>query len=266
MKLFINGIGFFAPNMPSWAVGKESLISNTPWQETDISYPAPTLLSPRERRRASPSVKIALAVAEEAVADSPYDATDLPVVFSSAVGEIAAMHNILEALSTEEGFVSPTRFHNSVHNTASGYWSIGSGSKQAATSLAAGENSFSAGLLKAAMQATVEQKPVLLVVFDVPCPAPLSKKRPCAHPLAIALILSPFETDTVGTELEISVTEKNIGDITAPQTEIGKMLLDGGNPTAKSMALFEVLAEKKDATVLLNAEQQQLKIAITHVK
>ena len=48
--------------------------------------------------------------------------------------------------------ISPTRFHNSVHNAAAGYWTIGAHCMQAATAISAYDASFAEGLLEALMQ------------------------------------------------------------------------------------------------------------------
>ena len=71
-------------------------------------------------------------------------------------------HQICEALARPEREVSPTSFHNSVHNAPAGYWSIATGSRLASTSICAYDVSFAAGLLEAAAYATVEHQPVML--------------------------------------------------------------------------------------------------------
>ena len=51
--------------------------------------------------------------------------------------------------SPAERLISPTRFHNSVHNAAAGYWGIATGATPAANALCADDASFGAGLLEA---------------------------------------------------------------------------------------------------------------------
>ena len=81
-------------------------------------------------------------------------------------------------LATDGREVSPTRFHNSVHNAPSGYWAVATGSREPSTSLCAYDASFAAGLLEAAAQATVDDRPVTLVAYDLPYPEPLQRARP----------------------------------------------------------------------------------------
>jgi hypothetical protein len=56
-----------------------------------------------------------------------------------------------------EKMVSPTLFHNSVHNTPAGYFSIATGIQTASVSLSAGDNTFSAGLIEALTQVLIEK-------------------------------------------------------------------------------------------------------------
>ena len=72
--------------------------------------------------------------------------------------------------------ISPIKFHNSVHNAAAGYWSIGTGSLAPYTAISAFEYTFAAGLLEAATQVVCEHRPVLYVAFDIE-----SKGALCDH-------------------------------------------------------------------------------------
>ena len=73
--------------------------------------------------------------------------------------------------------MSPTKFHNSVHNAAAGYWTIGTGCMAPSNSLSGYECSFAAGLLEAAAQCAADRRPVLLVGFDVAARRPASVTR-----------------------------------------------------------------------------------------
>ena len=178
-----------------------------------MQRPAVSLLPPAERRRCALSVAWALAVAQEAVASAELDAASLAVVFASSDGDGDIVHRLCSALATPAAAVSPTDFHNSVHNAATGYWSIGAHSPAPSTALCAYDGSFGAGLLEAACQIAIEKRPVLLIAVDLPYPPPLAVHRPVRHGFAAALVLEP------GTGLEIS--------------------LDGSEPTAPPMRDFE---------------------------
>src|SRR3546814_8269162 len=90
---------------------------------------------------------------------------------------MAIRQRISAELATPERIVSPTDFHNSVHNAAAGYWGIGTGSRAPSTTLAGYDASFALGLLEAGLQVVGDRRAVLLVVFDVPAPEPLLHAR-----------------------------------------------------------------------------------------
>ena len=50
-------------------------------------------------------------------------------VFSSSSGDGQNCHESVRSARVSDRRVSPTRFHNSVHNAAAGYWSIATGAK-----------------------------------------------------------------------------------------------------------------------------------------
>jgi hypothetical protein len=155
--------------------------------------PRPTaeILPPAERRRCGDVVRLALHVGTEALAPSGASTADLATVFTCATGNGEVLHQLCETLAGTARDVSPTRFHNSVHNAAAGYWSIATGARAASTSLCAQQGSFAAGLVEAAVQACAEHRPVLLVAYDVPPPPPLAAVVPCAVPCGLALLLAP---------------------------------------------------------------------------
>jgi len=68
-----------------------------------------------------------------------------------------ASYSSVRLLAGENKALSPTKFHNSVHNAAAGYWTISTGCMQAANSVAGFDNSVSLTLLEALIQADAEQ-------------------------------------------------------------------------------------------------------------
>ena len=152
-------------------------------------------LPPAERRRAGAVVKVSLAAAQEAVAASGLKASALPSVFSSSNGDAVNCHEICTALASHDRLVSPTRFHNSVHNAASGYWSISSGATASSSVLCARDASFAAGLLEAMTQAVIEDRAVLLVAYDTDYPEPMRTARPVPDSFGVALVLAPQRTE-----------------------------------------------------------------------
>jgi hypothetical protein len=191
MRVHVDGIALLAPGLPSWRAARPVLAGEAPYEPGDMPRPAAELLPPAERRRCGDLVKLALHVGGEALAPDGGRAADLATVFTCATGNGEVLHQLCETLAGSARDVSPTRFHNSVHNAAAGYWSIATGARAASTSLCAAQGSFAAGLVEAAAQANVEACPVLLVAYDIPPPPPLAAVVPWTAPGGLALLRAP---------------------------------------------------------------------------
>lgn len=190
MRVGIVAAGVLAPGLPGWKAARAVLAGVSPFTSQPMEAISPQSLPPAERRRSSPTVRLAIATAEQALADTALAPQDMALFFSSAEAAGVITHQLCEVLAgTRE--VSPTQFHNSVHNAPSGYYSIAMNAKHGATSVCRGPWSFGAGLLGAIAQAVADQQAVLYVCYDSPLPAPLSAMMPVVEPTAIALVLTP---------------------------------------------------------------------------
>ena len=241
------GVGLLGPALPDWATARSMLREPAAWQRQATLIPSPQRLPPAERRRAGNVIKASIAVADEALAASGLDAPALPTVFTSSTGDPLNCHLLCEALATAERMVSPTRFTNSVHNAAAGYWHIAAQSRQPSTSLAAFDASFAAGLLEAAVQVHATQAPVLLVACDVPYPEPLNTLRPVEDVMAVALVLAPASSN--GRALRIEMTRAD-----APITLCADAAFEAlrvGIPTARALPLLHLLAANAVGDVVL---------------
>ncbi len=194
LQVWVQGVGLLGPGLPTWAASQAVLRGDQPHTGTPTVLPPPARLPAAERRRAGSAVKLAMAVADEAVAAAQVDASTLATVFTSSSGECGNCHALCEALATPEPVVSPTRFTNSVHNASSGAWHIAVGSRASSTSLCAFDGSFGAGLIEAAASVCLDGQPVLLVASDSPYPEPLHGARPLPDHFGTALLLSPVRT------------------------------------------------------------------------
>ncbi|WP_051001998.1 beta-ketoacyl synthase chain length factor [Polaromonas sp. CF318] len=195
LTVFVDGIGLLGPGLANWAQGRECLLGAAPYQAARCVLPPPMALPQAERRRAGAVVKVSLAVGEEAVAASGLRAATLASVFSSSSGDAVNCHEICSTLASSDRLISPTRFHNSVHNAAAGYWSISSGAMATSSVLCARDASFAAGLLEAITQVAVEQVPVLLVAYDTDYPEPLYSARTIPDSFGVALVLAPARSE-----------------------------------------------------------------------
>lgn len=204
LRIHVEGIGLWSPQLADFAALKTVLDGGTP--AAPPARPAAATLPPNERRRAPESVLLAIEVAGQAVAMSGYDAATLACVFASSHGDQPVTDYMCATLAQAPMEMSPTRFHNSVHNAAVGYWTIATGCHQPSTAIAAMRASFGAGLLEAASLVACEQRPVLLVGSDTRGSGPLSEVTDCEQPFACALVLSPEPTEHTLATLELSLT------------------------------------------------------------
>jgi hypothetical protein len=175
---FVEGVGLVGPGLQGWATGRRVLAGEEPYRPAPTAVAASELLAAAERRRTGMPVKLALAAGLEAFGAAGRDAAEVATVFASSGGDCDNVHLVCEALAAPERLVSPTRFHNSVHNAAAGYWSIATRSRAPSTSLCCYDASTAAGLLDAVSQIAVDSHPVALIVYDHPYPEPLNAVRP----------------------------------------------------------------------------------------
>lgn len=245
--VFIEAVGLCAPGLPDWRSAQAVLRGEQAWQASDVGTLAPQLLPPNERRRATASVKLAFRVAEEACTGSTFTPDQLASVFASSEGDTTILHRLCTTLATPARAVSPTEFHNSVHNAAAGYWSIAAQSKHPSVSVSAFDASFCAGLIEAMTYCASEAAPVLLCTYDIVPPEPLHATRSIAHPFGVALILAPTPSAASLARLSISVSP----DAETSMADRALEALRRANPAARALPLLQALAHVEAASVVL---------------
>ena len=242
----IEGIGFWSRGLPSWETARD-YVRDGALPETAPTRPSPQLLAPNERRRAPDTVAVALEVALAACADAGRAPATLPSVFASSHGDLAITDYMCATLATEPATISPTKFHNSVHNAAAGYWTIGAGCMQAATAISASDASFAQGLLEALMQLAAGSEAVLLVAYDGEAVGPLAAVSPSAGLLGGALVLSQ-RARAGAPRLRLALLD---AEAPAPVGVLAR--LAGDNASAPMLPVFEALALQQQASILLKA-------------
>ena len=191
LTAWIEGIGFLAPGLPDWPTARAVLRGEQPYLAAPSVLPAPAILPPAERRRASRVVKLTLAIGLEAAAHAEADVATLATVFSASGADGHNCHALCEQLATDDRQISPTRFHNSVHNAAAGYWGIATHAMAPCQVICGFDASFGAGLLDALGQVVVDRQPTLLIAYDSEYPEPLHAKRDTPDCGGVALLLTP---------------------------------------------------------------------------
>jgi hypothetical protein len=246
-RLFVESVGLAAPGLASWNEARPVLAGEAPYLAAELAPSSPELLPPNERRRATATVRLAFRCAEDALRGSSLPAADLATVFASADGDMEVVNRINQTLAQPARTVSPTDFHNSVHNAAAGYWSIAVGSRQPSCSLAAADASFAAALLEAAALAAADHLNILLAMYDIKAPAPLAAKRPTPASFGVALVLTPARTVN-------SLAALDLAGRVAPETRMADAALEAlraHNAAARCLPLLRLLARRESGAVVL---------------
>jgi len=245
IRLYLNKVAFSGPDLDSWETLSGILDNDSPLGKAAEWDPSPAILSARSARRVTPQIRLALTVAEQ-LGDSL--GSDAGWVFASSVGEGETLHVILEALRSPDMMIQPLRFQNAVHNAAAGQWSIAAGITGPMTSIAALDQTAGAGFLKAALQVSREERPVGLVVYDVPMPEPLNAKRPLGVPLGVGFSLSPTSSQDTFATIDTTLCRE---PPTRPSRLASKALETTGNPVSDFLPLLEVLSGVTTGQVVL---------------
>jgi len=242
MSAHVESVAVLAPGLSGWQAARAVLAGETPYTAAPLAPVLPQALPPNERRRAPLGVRMALQVAAEALADP--NAGTLASLFVTSDADLDILHRICSALAEPERAVSPTDFHNSVHNAASGYWSIAAAAHGPSTTIAAHDHGLAAGLREAFGIVAIDAPRVLLVLYDVPPPAPLFDKRPIQQPVAVALVLTRDRTPQ-------SLARLSLCDATHESELVDAELeaLRRGNPAARALPLLQLIARARSETV-----------------
>lgn len=249
MRVFVEGIGLLGPGLNGWQASRPVLAGSAAYVGAPTVVTASDRLPAAERRRTGIPVKLALAVGYEAFTSAGRDPATTATVFTSSGGDGDNVHQICAALATREREVSPTRFHNSVHNAAAGYWSIAARSQEPSTSLCCYDASFAAGLLEAAAQVAVDGIPVALIAYDQPYPEPLCAVRKIGANFGMAVVLSPHPTARTFASLEIALVPDEAR--ATSMTDAGLELARVSIPAARSLPLLSALGRRATENVVL---------------
>ena len=250
MRVFVEGVGLLGPGLNGWPASRPLLAEHAAYVNAPTIVTASDLLPAAERRRTGLPVKLALAAGREAFVHAGRDAATTATVFTSSSGDGENLHHICATLASTERDISPTRFHNSVHNAPAGYWSIATHSHASSTSLCCHDASFAAGLLDAAVQVAADEKPVALIAYDQPYPEPLHAVRPFGASFGVALVLSPQPAGNAFAAIDISFAPGHM-DATR-MTDAALDAVRAGVPAARCLPLLAALA-RGDTSVIVFA-------------
>jgi len=250
LKVHVQGIGVYGPGLTGWLQTAAVLAGRQPLVMAPISLPPAEALPPAERRRAGVSIKLAFAAGFDAIRQAGADAAALRSVFASTGGDCDNCHAILETLASADRAVSPTRFHNSVHNAPSGYWGIATACRATSTSLCAYDGSFAAGLLEAATQVVNAGEPCLLLAYDSPYPEPLGSVRGIPYSFGVGMVLgpAPLAGSATAASLHLALGRAKPNRMADPALETMRSSV----PAARSLPLLQCLAQGRSDRIALD--------------
>jgi hypothetical protein len=247
-KVYVNGLSVIAPGLFDADKSMAILRGEVPWEFEPLPKLVPSSLPANERRRTTSVIKLALQTMQPLLhADDDLERS--ATIFASSDGDLETEDKICAALTQNEKMVSPTQFHNSVHNAPAGYWAIASSMSSASTSLSAENFTFVAGLIESVTQAICDEQTVLFVAYDMATPSPFDTVRHIDYSLGIGLRLGiKQEQGCLGSiNLSLENTEKKISSCQNTSLEP----LYQGNPVGQGIPLLEALAKKSETSIVL---------------
>jgi hypothetical protein len=259
-RVYVEGIGLWSPQLADFAALRDLLDGREPTPPS--ARPAAITLPANERRRAPESVLLAVEVAGQAVAMSGRDARELACVFASSHGDQPITDYMCVTLAQAPGELSPTRFHNSVHNAPVGYWTIATGCHAPSSAVAAHRASFGAGLLEAASQVIADQRAVLLVCSDTQSTGPLVEIIGCRQPFGSGWVLAPEISDRTQACLELTLTSQATNGPLAEPLESWR----DGNTSATALELLALVARGSGRCDIATGTHLALRINIARVR
>lgn len=160
-----------------------------PINEEDL-LPDANAVPPRLRRRCSSVSRMALETGLAVCETSGISGEEVNLIFCSRNGELITLKALFEDLCISEP-LSPTRFSNSVHHTATGYFSLITKNRRISRTISGGDDCFACGLLETCgLLDKYPEIPVLLFYCDEFVPQPFDEmlEKP-EFPFSVAMML-----------------------------------------------------------------------------
>ena len=241
MRIRVSGIGIWTHGITNWA---EFLQQQQAPASISVpaTAPAADIIPAREKRRVPLITRMAIEAGIQACRMAAIDPGLTTSVFSSCMGDTEVTDYMCRVLATPEKALSPTKFHNSVHNATSGYWSIFTQGHLSGGFAGAHLHSFATALIESAALSITESKPTLLVMYDVANCNPMHDACPIDTPLAYALLIQPASDDANGRAITLSIHRDDPDTVQAPALAFGFDQPGHLNPAADGLSLLTALA------------------------
>lgn len=239
MKAYIESIGLQAPGLESWQASKVILAGQESLEVKPLSKYAPNFLPANERRRTTPTIRLALRTAQDTLEAAPKKIAELkmPTLFACVDGDTEISAKMTAAILADEPMVSPIHFHNSVHNAPAGYWMIGQNNDCASSSISAGEYQVANTWLEAMTQLNEITGQIMLVMYDLPIDEIIESFQPEILPFGAGFILSRVASSRALAEVSLELINESSTIFTEPTY--------GLNAAAQIMPLLQGLARNE---------------------
>lgn len=239
--VFLRGVGLWTTgfaNPDAWCRGEPN---------PDVQTADAAVLEGPLRRRASPLTRISVDVFDQATRSAAVDSATIPTIWATAHGEHGTAIKLLKMMLRGEGKVSPTHFHNSVHNTPSAYASIAAANASASTTLTGGPELVSSAILEAFCHLDGGTPEIAVVLGDEPLHEPFDRPDMQA-PLAIAFV---FASEPAGASFKLSNLRREPLPSTKPHERLGGLYVSAGLP------LLEHVVTRRPGAIPLEIEEQR---------
>lgn len=236
---YLRGVGLWTPeyaNPEAWCRGESGPRAAT--------KPEAALLKGALRRRASPLTRMSVEVLEQATSAAGANPGAITTIWATAHGEHGTAIRLLKMMRRGDGKLSPTHFHNSVHNTPSGYASIAAANGLPSTTLTGGPELVASSFLEAFCHLEAGAGEVVIVMADEPLQAPFDRQDMRA-PLALAFFLSSAPE---GASTALRGLRRAVFPAIKPHERVGRLYVSAGLP------LLEHAISRKPGTIALELE------------
>lgn len=251
LKVSVNAIAAWGTHFENWSQ-LQRLLAGEALGTAPAKSPKPQRIPANERRRAPVPARLAVEVCDQAATAAGMNPEDLACVFSSGLGDTDLTHYMCKELAGEHKQLSPTKFHNSVHNAPAGYWTIATGCQQPANSVAGLNVSVSIALLEGIVQCVSEQLPVILAFYDTPTSPVLTPLFSNSEPFAAAIVISPITANaTHTTTLQCCVEEAEAPRWSSVALPSSLENLYQHNPAARALPLLQAIASDAPSELAL---------------
>ncbi|MGS2718102.1 beta-ketoacyl synthase chain length factor [Eionea flava] len=247
----IVGIGAWGGYFESWEA-LQAILQGGNLPDEKLKGPKPSIIPSNERRRAPLPVRLAVESSWQATQSANISPEALTCVFVSGLGDTDLTDYMCKTLASDNKELSPTKFHNSVHNAAAGYWTISTNTMTAANSVAGYKHSVALAIFEAMVQCESENTPMLVTFYDSPASTMLKPLMLNRESFAFSLILFPASHDIDGTAVEATIDT----NITAwPKLNCNHEYIQSlynDNPSARILCLAEYLDNNGSSSNTIN--------------